>query len=241
MQTKPYSSVAAIYDYLMNSIDYGSWADYIYDIAVYSGVKITNVLEIAAGTGKLAAHLKDRFQNFFLTDISLEMLKRNNDSTLPKVCCDMKALPFKKKFDFVFSTFDSVNYLMTKDDLRKFFLSVKNILAEDGLITFDVSLEPNSLKHLRYLNRHGEVNGITFTQISKYDKRKRIHMNRFIFEYPDGKKLEEVHKQRIYTPNEIFEVLETTGFYAMDCFETFTFRNINPKSERAQFLIKHGR
>lgn len=241
MIAKQYSVVAEIYPFIMRKIDYGAWANYISDLAEFSSLNVKLALEIAGGNGALANKLNGKFQNIILTDLSLAMLKKNNNEKLSKVCCDMRSLPFSKKFDFIYSAFDSVNYLMTKEELRKFFLEVKKILAADGVFTFDVGLEKNSLKHLRFLNRSGEVNGIKFQQISKFDKRKKIHLNRFLFDFPDGRKIEEVHRQRIYSLTEIFEVLDGAGFFVAECFEAFTFKDVNSKTERAQFLIIHNK
>ncbi len=240
MIAEQYSVVAEIYPFIMKEINYKVWADYISDILIYSGVEPRSALEIAGGNGSLANELESRIPKLILTDKSFAMLKKDGNGKLPKVCCDMRALPFKNKFDFIFSTFDSVNYLMTLDELRKFFLNVKGLLSEEGLFIFDVSLEKNSLKHLRFLNRRGEINGIKFKQVSKFDRRKKIHLNHFFFEMPDGSKIEEVHRQKIFDIVDIFNTLDEAGFFVTECFDAFTFKDVNSDTERAQFLTIHN-
>ncbi len=237
MAERLYTAVAEIYSYLMQYIGYDVWAEYILDILDYAELEPRSALEIAGGTGSLADILKKNIPNLILTDRSLQMLKKNRSEDLPKVCCDMRNLPFKKEFDFIFSTFDSVNYMLTKEDLKVFFGNVYSLLSEIGLFTFDVALENNSLRHLRSLNRKGEYNGIKFRQISKFDKNKKIHLNHFIFNFPDGTVKEEIHRQKIFGLLEIFDALDETGFFVTDCFDTFSFKDVNEKSERAQFLV----
>ncbi len=241
MIARNYTAVAEIYSKIMEQINYKVWADYISDLLVYAEIEPKSILEIAGGNGALANQLQKKFDNILLSDKSVEMLKKNRNDALPKVCCDMRALPFKTKFDFIFSTFDSVNYLMSLDELKKFFAEVKEVLSPQGLFTFDVSLERNSLKHLRFLNRTGEVNGIKFKQVSKFDKKKKIHLNHFFFKLPDGEKIEEIHRQKIFDIDEIFNTLDEAGFFVIGCFNAFTFRDVNSATERAQFLTIHNR
>jgi len=233
-----YSLLAEIYSHLMEKVNYADWAEYIYDIALFENIELGNVLEIAGGNGKLANSLFDLADFYILTDKSLQMLKTSDNIKIPMVCCDMRHLPFEGKFDLIFSTFDSVNYLMTDEDFVKFLKEAKNLLAPNGILTFDVSLEKNSLKFLRYLNRKGRFKGIIYKQISKYDREKRIHMNKFIFKLPDGREIEETHKQRIYRFNDYFKFFDEAGLFAAECFNSFTFEDANDLTERAQFILK---
>ena len=59
----------------------------------------------------------------------------------------MKEIPFKSKFDLIFSSFDSINYLLSKQKVLQHFKQVKNILSDDGIFSFDTALESNSYKH----------------------------------------------------------------------------------------------
>ncbi|NOX17762.1 MAG: class I SAM-dependent methyltransferase, partial [Chlorobi bacterium] len=148
----PYSKVSFFYDYLMRNIDYEGWAEYIKSIADNLGLLTGNALEIAAGEGKLANYLAGKFDWVVLSDLSLEMIRKSKN-IFPKVVCDMRELPFKNNFDFVYSTFDSVNYLTTENDVAEFFLQIKQILPLNGYFAFDVSLEMNSFIYEEDLNR----------------------------------------------------------------------------------------
>ena len=230
-----YKYLADFYAYLMRSIDYNAWANYIFEDTQQ---KNPVVLEISCGVGKIAAELKKSFNNYFICDLSLAMLKKTTRLKLPKVCCDMKALPFKQKYDFAFSTFDSVNYLMKEDDFLKFLSEVSGIIKSKGTLTFDVSLESNSLRYQKYLNRKGTYNGLKYKQLSYYNIKTRIHYNHFDITLADGSKVEEIHKQKIYHFEDYFKIIDKSDFYVSNCFETFTFRNANAATERAQFILK---
>lgn len=150
----------------------------------------------------------------------------------------MLQLPFKRKFGYIFATFDSVNYLMTEDKLLGLFKSVSNILIPGGCFTFDVSLERNSIKYQKQLNRRGTFQGIKYIQISNYDETKRIHYNKFKLTYENGDVFEESHEQKIYEFEDYFRILEETDFNVYACYDSFSFDDVNKKTRRAQFVLK---
>lgn len=237
MKNDPYKVVSLIYNHLMRTITYNDWAKYISDLQSFYFAKAETYLEIAAGSGKLASYLSKIFPNLVLLDLSKSMLMLIDESE-KSVCADMTNLPFKSKFDFVYSTFDSINYLISREELQKYFNEIYHILNDDGLFTFDASLERNSLKNVKRLNRKGKYHSLLYKQISKYDFEKKIHKNRFKVKLENGEIIEEVHTQKIYDFELYFELAENSGLYVVDCFESFTFEDANSKSERIQFIMK---
>lgn len=240
MASKNYSHITLIYSYIMRSIDYSKWASYIYSISKMLRRKNLFTLELACGNGIIAGKLSGKYGYYCMSDLSIHMLNQSGDN-LDKVCCNMTELPFKQKFDFVFSTFDSVNYLMSKQKILAMLNQVDLCLKQDGIFTFDVSLENNSKLYQRYLNRKGSVNGIKFIQKSYYDEIKRIHNNYFEITLANGQKVEEIHRQKIYPFEDYFNVIDKSNFYVYKCKDTFTDIDATPESERAQFILKKKR
>lgn len=238
MPAQNYTYLSKIYSHLMRSIDYNVWAKFILFIAEKTNKKYPKVLELACGLGSVAEILKDYFKYYYVSDISFDMLSSPSLNDIPKICCDMTALPFNKKFDFVFSTFDSVNYLLTKSKFMEFLDEVSRVMAPKGILTFDVSLEKNSINYEKYLNRKGKVEKIKYRQSSRFNQKTRIHHNRFEIILQDGKVIEENHKQKIFTFEEYFLFIEESDFYVEDCLETFSFKKASKDSERAQFILR---
>ncbi|MBU0475205.1 MAG: class I SAM-dependent methyltransferase [Bacteroidetes bacterium] len=221
----------------MKTLSYSEWAKYISELKEYYLPDSKTFLEIAAGNGKLAFYLTRVFSDIVLLDISQSMLSLI-DRDLKRVCADMVALPLKGKFDFIYSTFDSINYLMNEDDLQKYFHEIYRILTPNGIFTFDATLENNSLKNLKRLNRKDKFQNILYIQKSFYDAEKRIHTNKFTVKLENDKIYEEVHLQKIYNFELYFELIEIAGLMVVDCFEAFTFDDANRDSERIQFILK---
>jgi ubiquinone/menaquinone biosynthesis C-methylase UbiE len=237
MQRDPYKIVANIYDHLMKTVSYSEWAKYISELKEFYAPNSKTFLEIASGSGKLAFYLNRVFQNVVFLDISQSMLSRMDDN-LKRVCADMISLPFKAKFNFIYSTFDSINYLLKESELQQYFNEVSKILSQNGVFTFDATLEKNSLKNLKRLNRKEKFQNILYIQKSFYDVDKQIHINKFKVKLDNGEIFEEVHLQKIYNFELYFELIKNAGLKVVECFNTFTFDNANRDSERIQFILK---
>ena len=238
VRTKPYDKVSAIYEGLMRKLDYESWSKYILLIAEDNIHSQSKILELGSGNCKMAEIISAIYQDYFATDISLPMLRSSNRNRLTKVCCDMTLLPFKTKFDFIFSAFDSVNYILKKKWLLNLFNEVNYLLEKDGLFTFDVSLEENSLDFVISKTTEDKHNGNLYQMISKYNSRSRIHYNKFYIWNDSGKKYKEVHKEKIYNIDTYFQLAEKAGLQTVACYDCFDFKDVNSKSKRAQFVMR---
>lgn len=241
MKQPQYSALADIYAYLMRKIDYKDWSDYLISLFRNYGKTDDRILELGGGVGTLATYLAKYFPSICVSDISKEMLFNCSDPRLDRVCCDMKYLPFKVKYDLIYSTFDSVNYLLTKKDLRKMFDEIHSVCHEETVFTFDASLEKNSVKYEKNLNRHGRFKDITYVQKSHYDAEAKLHYNYFEITLPGGEIVNETHVQKIHKFETYFELIDKAGLYVVDCFDAFSFDTANEKSLRAQFVIKKKR
>lgn len=222
----------------MRFVSYKWWARYIFFISKKHLNKNPKVLELAGGNCSLAKYLKKQFYFYVVSDISLNMLK-SSTVNVNRVCCDMTNLPFNSKFDLIISTFDSVNYLTSKKQLKSLFEEVGNILSDDGIFTFDSSLEKNSYKHQKYADNHkGKIDGYYFNRKSVYMPAGRIHKNIFSIKKPDGEIVTEVHRQKIFPFQTFFDISEKSGLYVVNCYKAFSIQRGSSKSDRVQFVMK---
>lgn len=232
----PYSVVSKIYSDLMSEVNYKRWARYVYFIAKEKIHPDSDILELASGNCRLAENLKHKNKNIVCTDLSKPMLMQGSHKI--KVVCDMTNLPFNKKFDLIFSTFDSVNYLLSKKKILTLFNEAFRILKDDGIFTFDVSLEKNSYIHQKDSKKKGRVNGFEYERQSIYNSETRIHTNYFKISDKSGNVFTEIHKQKIYDFYTYFELIDKAGFYVSNCYRAFTSKNGNPETDRVQFILR---
>ena len=239
-KAKPYQVIPLIYSHLMKKIKYDKWADYLFEHVKKDCLKKSKVLELAAGDCSFANYFSKYYPSIIVSDISRWMLKKNS-YRLNKVCCDMLYLPFKSKFDLIYSNFDSVNYILSVRLLLKFFNEVSILLNDNGIFIFDVSLEKNSYIHVKKYNREGKYNGLTYWQASSFNPVSRIHINKFNIKLANGNEYSEIHKEKIYPFDTYFKLIEKTTLYVVDCYEAFTFKRGNKNSDRVQFILKKNK
>lgn len=240
MLVRNYEKIFELYSYLMSKVDYKDWSEYIFNIHKYCEVKGDKVLDLGAGNGKIAHYLSAKIKDITISDKSFYMLK-SAPVDFAKICCDMTKLPFKIKYNFIYSTFDCVNYILSEDELIQFFRGINFVLDDNGVFTFDVSLEKNSLRNAYEFNRNGRYKGMKFEQTSTYNEKTKLHKNRFSLTSPDGSHFEEIHSQKIYDFLTYFDLIDQCGLYVSDCFDAFTFDDANPDSERAQFIVRKNK
>lgn len=238
IDNKPYNILAEIYDHIMKSVNYRNWAIYIVDILDEWDSQYKSCLEIGAGTGKLSKFLQTKFTNYYMLDLSSEMLKKIKPSYGFRICADMNYLPLKNAFNAIVSSFDTINYILDKEKLFQFFKNINSLLNKGSIFTFDVSLEANSIKNIDSLNRSGKFKGYKFKQISQFDKNSKFHINTFEIEDKKGNKFLEKHIQRVYDFYDYFNIIESAGLRIEACLDEFSFEDASPDSERAQFVIK---
>jgi SAM-dependent methyltransferase len=232
-----YSKLSIIYNAVMNKVRYDRWSEYLLALVELYVNDQADVLELAGGNCNFAGYFVEHFPRLIVTDKSFDMLASSKIKTVPRICCDMTRLPFNSKFDLIYSTFDSVNYLTNKKSLLNLFKEIKLILKEEGIFTFDVSLERNSLLHVENPVRKGDCQGISFIHETSYNKNIRIHKNIFKIKI-DNDIFTEVHKQKIYPFELYFDIIEKAGLYVVECVDTFSFIKSDEESERVQFIVK---
>jgi SAM-dependent methyltransferase len=240
LKVQPYQILPLIYPHLMKRIRYDKWAAYLFELVRKDCNKRSKVLELAAGDCTFAKHFRNYYSSIVVSDISSQMLKSNN-VRLGKVCCNMLSLPFKSKFDLIYCNFDSVNYILSQHLLFKFFNNISLLLTDNGVFIFDVSLEKNSNIHIKKFNRVGKYNGLTYRQRSTFNQNTRIHSNKFDIRLANGDEYTEIHKEKIYKFDTYFKLIEKSGLYVAECYETFSYKPGHSNSERIEFLLKKNK
>ncbi|OFW78041.1 MAG: hypothetical protein A2201_12960 [Alicyclobacillus sp. RIFOXYA1_FULL_53_8] len=102
------------------------------------------VADLGCGTGKLTHQLASACRRVIGVDLSEEMLSRAANFALERrlnsewLCQDMRALHLPYLADVVVSTSDSLNYLLTEDDLLQTFQRVAANLQPRGWFYFDL-------------------------------------------------------------------------------------------------------
>ena len=118
---KLYVELASWFHLLSRPEDYSEEAEFAAKLLPDAAGPLRTVLELGAGGGNNAFHLKHHFK-MTLTDVSAAMLEnsRRINPECEHIVGDMKSLRLNRQFDAVF-IHDAVMYMLSEDELRSVF------------------------------------------------------------------------------------------------------------------------
>ncbi|HID55587.1 TPA: class I SAM-dependent methyltransferase [Candidatus Poribacteria bacterium] len=243
----PYTRFAYAYDRMMENVDYDRWARYVEDLFEYYGPIPKRVLDIACGTGQVTVRLARSGYEMFGVDKALEMMLVAREKAkrigveIGLAQSDMRYLPFKESFDAVICLYDSINYMLTSEDLRKAFLSAASVLKTGGLYIFDVTTERNIVLHFHLQTFAETRDDFSYIWKNVYSFRDKICKTVLTFFIKEGdiyRRYDELHVQRIFEVDEVKGELERAGFKMLSAFDAFTFRRWGRDSDRINFVAR---
>jgi SAM-dependent methyltransferase len=136
-----YEGLARFYDALTAVSDYEAWTAHALVLAERHGWRGTSVLDVACGTGKSLLPFVHRGFEVSGCDISPAMLAEaaRKAPGIRLVEADMRELPSLGEFDLVVCFDDSLNHLLTEDELTAAFAAMGGNLGPGGLLLFDLN------------------------------------------------------------------------------------------------------
>lgn len=136
-----YDALAPAYDALTAAYPYELWLGRLVELAREHGLEGTRALDLACGTGNSFLPLLERGFAVTAADVSpamCEAARRKAPGVLVHEA-DLRELPALGTFDLVTCIDDSVNYLLSREDVTAAFAGIGAQLAPDGLLVFDVN------------------------------------------------------------------------------------------------------
>ncbi len=137
-----YEAMASVYDIFTAHYDDELWIGELLSALERNGLRGERLLDVACGTGKSFLPMLDRGWKVTACDISPAMLacaQVKVGEAVPLSVADMRGLPEIDKFDLVWALDDSINYLLSEDELLKALNGMGANLAPGGLLLFDVN------------------------------------------------------------------------------------------------------
>jgi predicted TPR repeat methyltransferase len=242
-QNNQFAILAKYYDILNYNADYKKVADYIEDVFEIYQKKPRLVVDLACGTGNLTVELDKRGYDMTGLDLSAEMLSVAVSKTADSKAAnsdilwlnqDMCGFELYGTVDAVVCCFDSLNYVLAKENIEKCFALVYNYLNPGGLFIFDV----NSKYKFEYLyakNNFVLAQEQVFCSWQNYYNKKNktcdFYMTLFVLQ-PDGKykRYEETQREKYHSVKFLKEILIDTGFDDLNIFYDFSV-NAKPRGK----------
>jgi len=202
---RPFTLLARAYDRIMDDVPYEGWARFVLAVLGGEGYFPRSVLELGVGTGNALAPFLERGLDAEGLDASEAMLQiaRSKLPGVRLVRADFRDFDLGRRFDLVYSAFDSLNNLTSPEDLRAAFARARAHLHAGGWLAADL----NTPEGLRELGREEvwEEEGVRL--VYGYDPASGLGR---LEAWVNGEA--EVHLERGYTPEEVAVLLEALGF-----------------------------
>lgn len=266
-----YTDFARVYDTFMDETPYEEWCAFLTEILKEFGIERELVLELGCGTGSLTELLADAGYDMIGVDNSEEMLnvamekrtraKRGKAGTgrdekdILYLCQDMREFELYGTVRAVVSVCDSLNYLLTEEDLLTTFKLVNNYLDPHGIFVFDFNTvykyeeiigdttiaenrEECSFIWENFYHEEEQINEYDLTIFVREDKHtadceKGQEEERGLF-----RRFTETHYQRGYTLSQMKDLLEAAGMEFVRALDADTKGAVTEESERVYVIAK---
>jgi SAM-dependent methyltransferase len=182
------------------------------------------VLDLCCGTGYLAGLLTARGFRVTGVDLSDGMIRyaRENVPGAEFLVDDAATVRLTGPFEAAVSTFDSLNHILERRDLKAAFRNTAAAMVPGGLFAFDMLLDEAYQTHWgEAFNLVREDHVLTITGAA-YDFRTRMAQCTItMFRLVNGswRRSEVLVRERCYTPAEIESALRAAGFGEISCYD----------------------
>ena len=241
-----YHAFAAVYDRLMEEIPYEDWCGYVTGLLAEQGIQDGLLLELGCGTGTMTELFAARGFDMIGVDNSEEMLAQamEKEAADPHgilyLLQDMRELDLYSTIGTVVSLCDSLNYLLTTQDLEKTFRLVKNFLYPGGIFIFDFNTVYKYAEVIGDATIAENREDCSFIWENYYYPEECINeydVTVFVEEEEDlYRKFTETHYQRGYTLAEMEELVTKAGMSVIEALDADTKGPVRPDSERIYII-----
>jgi len=236
-----FARIAPYYDALMANVPYGLWASYISQLALLAGRPIwprSKLLDLATGTGSIALHFAERGCDVTGIDLSPAMIEEAKRKAAEQgadvlfLCLDLADFDLPPEFDQAVCLYDSLNYLLEPDNLKRAFANTRCALKPGGVLIFDVNTV-RALEEELFTQDNRPGTDVKYHWVSKYDPKTRISRVKMGFHIPStDERFTIIHRQRSYTDAEIRSYLAHAGFAPVSAYDAYRVTPPGPHSDR---------
>jgi SAM-dependent methyltransferase len=135
-----YGGFANAYDQSLGRSFFSSVRRVLDDVLYKYPTRAKSHLDVACGTGLVLEHMEKThgFRSVGI-DASLPMLAIARKRAKHVIACDLRALAVRKRFARITCLYDSLNHMLTRDDLFAAFHAVRGVMDANSLFFFDMN------------------------------------------------------------------------------------------------------
>ncbi|MCR4424010.1 MAG: class I SAM-dependent methyltransferase [candidate division WOR-3 bacterium] len=244
----PFARFARHYDrFMMKFVDYPGWVNYVLKIFRRFKVVPRTILDVACGSGIPTVLLAQKGYRMIGVDRSREMLavlesKRGN-LPIELVCADIRDFKISEPVDAAISLYDSINYLLTEEDLERCFGCVFKSLVGQGIFVFDMNTVYGLSEGWGTRTITRETEEIVSIWQNSYDRQTKVSTLHLTFwekmgDGTLGERYEEIHEERAYTVEEVRRALRAAGFSETHFYHHGGFLPVGPLTVRMMVVAQ---
>jgi SAM-dependent methyltransferase len=257
---QPYTGFASVYDLFMDNVPYDEWADYVEYLLKKYKIKDGLIAELGCGTGSMTRRLANKGYDMIGIDNSDEMLsiarEKNleNDYSILYLCQDMREFELYGTVAAVVSVCDSMNYILSEEDLLQVFRLVNNYLDPGGLFIFDLDTQyayEEIIGDSTIAENREEGSFIWENTYYEEEMLNEINLTLFIPEKESGdnttqgiapyRKYEETHYRKAYSLDTMKRLIEEAGMEWVAVYDALTEKKPKKNSERIYIIAREKR
>lgn len=243
----PYSGFARLYDALLGDAMFPLVRRNFEWLVRRYGIRFCSAADVACGTGTFARYLRQWGVPVFGVDSSIPMLRiavqKNRGNGAKFLRQDLRQLQIPYPVDLITCHFDSLNYLLSTDDLARALGRFRENLTRGGHLIFDMVTDFLQEPKLGVNVQRFKLPGVNSVWVISWEPERRLRvvtMHNF-FAIGDGKyRLErEVHAQRQYPVSAVVEILVRCGFKVRGVHDAATLIPATPRTYRAVYVVRN--
>lgn len=217
-----YDAFASDYDQFTRDYLYERWTGRLLAKAEELGLEGKRLLDVACGTGLSFLPMLDRGFSVTACDISGEMLaiaRSKVGRRAELMLADMRALSAFGEFDLVWALNDSLNYLLSPQELEATLSGFRRNLAAEGIALFDVNTPVlyRTFFSGRVVVEQGDRR-LIWQGLSVSDEVRPASFHEARFEVEGEAGSSHVHRQRHFPEGEVLAGIEAAGLTCAGVF-----------------------
>ena len=237
-----YESFAQVYDIFMDNVPYAQWAERIVQLLRGYGAQDGIVLDLACGTGSLTMALARAGYDMIGADASPQMLQLAQEKGEAEgldilwLLQDMRSFELYGSVRAVVCACDSLNYILSEEELLQVFRLVHNYLEPGGIFLFDMNTLYKYQKLLGDCTIAETREDCSFIWENAWYEEERVNeydLTLFIRE-DSGlyRRFDETHYQKGYEQETVCALLKEAGLKTEAVFDGYSRRGVRKSSER---------
>jgi SAM-dependent methyltransferase len=240
----PYATLAPIYDALLGNRFFPQVRHTFEWLIRRYGIRFSSAADVACGTGTFVRYLRERgVQVVYGVDRSPEMLRmaiaKNRGNGARFLLQDFARLQLPQPVDLITCHFDSLNYLLTSDDLLQALSRFHSNLNPAGHLIFDMITDrPPWLGPGPRIERMTGT-GVSIVRVTRRDPRRAIQTAHVSISR-NGHLHRELHVQRGYPVAVVIRLLTRSRFNVLGAQDFQSLGPASPCTTRVVYVARKG-